>query len=87
MTARRGLDATAVQIQSVLDALYAASAGAQTLGVTYNGAAGGATPTIKVWAPTAVSVTLKRYATPTGAEVGSHPMTLDPGSGVVARDR
>ena len=72
------VDATRAQIQSVLDALYAANAKTQTLGVTY----AGSTPSVKVWAPTAKSVTLKRYATSTGAEVGSHPMTLDAASGV-----
>ncbi|HNU06067.1 MAG TPA: DUF3372 domain-containing protein, partial [Anaerolineae bacterium] len=72
------VDATGVQIQSVLDALYATSAKTQTLGVTYSGAI----PTVRVWAPTAKSVTLKRYATSAGAEVGSHAMTLDPASGV-----
>ncbi len=72
------VDATRAQIQSVLDALYAASAKTQTLGVSYSGGA----PTVKVWAPTAKSVTLKRYATSTGSEVGSHAMTLDAASGV-----
>jgi pullulanase len=72
------VDATRTQIQSVLDALYAASAAPQTLGVTYSGGA----PSVKLWAPTAKSVTLKRYATSAGAETGSHPMALDPASGV-----
>ena len=72
------LAATRAQIQSVLDALYAANAKTQTLGVTYSGG----TPTVKVWAPTAKSVTLKRYATSAGAEAGSHAMTLDAASGV-----
>lgn len=72
------VDATRVQIQSALDALYAANAKTQTLGVAYSGGA----PSVKVWAPTAKSVTLKRYATSAGAEVGSHAMSLDPASGV-----
>ena len=42
------LDATRAQIQSVLDALYAANAKTQTLGVTYSGGM----PTVRVWAPT-----------------------------------
>ena len=75
------LDTSAVQVQGVLDALYAVNARAERLGVTY-AADGGDALTVRVWAPTAVSVTLKRYATPTGAEVGSHPMTPDPASGV-----
>ncbi|MEI2690230.1 MAG: hypothetical protein V9H69_11185 [Anaerolineae bacterium] len=49
------VDATGVQIQSVLDALYAASAESQTLGVIYSGGA----PSVKVWAPTAKTVTLQ----------------------------
>ncbi|HRX04413.1 MAG TPA: pullulanase-type alpha-1,6-glucosidase, partial [Anaerolineae bacterium] len=74
------LDATRTQVQSVLDDLYVdnGTAAAAALGVSYSAGA----PTVKVWAPTAQSVTLKRYATSAGAEVGSHPMTLDPASGV-----
>ena len=72
------LDATRAQIQSVLDALYAASAKTQTLGVTYSGNV----PSVKLWAPTAKSVTLRRYATSTGAEAGNVAMTLDAASGV-----
>ncbi len=72
------LDVTGVQVQSVLDALYAASAKTQALGVTYSAGV----PSLKVWAPTAKSVTVKRYATSAGAEVGSHAMTLDAASGV-----
>lgn len=72
------LDATRAQIQSVLDALYAASAKTQNLGPSYSGNV----PTVRVWAPTAKSVTLRRYATPTDAEVGSATMTPDAASGV-----
>ncbi|MEJ5199340.1 MAG: alpha-1,6-glucosidase domain-containing protein, partial [Anaerolineae bacterium] len=74
----RRLDATWPQIQGVLDDLYAAAAVPQTLGVSYRGAA----PTVRVWAPTARSVTLRRYATPSGSESGVHPMAFDPASGV-----
>ncbi len=74
------IDVSRVQIQSVLDDLYVVNgtAEAAVLGPTYNGSV----PTVRVWAPTAKSVTLKRYATSTGAETGSHPMTLDTASGV-----
>ncbi len=72
------VDATRAQIQSVLDALYAASAKTQTLGVTYSAGA----PAVKLWAPTAKTVTLRRYATAAGAEVGNAAMTLDAASGV-----
>lgn len=77
-------DATGVQIQSVLDTLYVDStpsngtAEEAVLGVTYSGGV----PMVRVWAPTAKSVTLKRYATSSGSEVGSHTMALDPTSGV-----
>ncbi len=71
-------DATRAQIQGVLDDLYAEAATPQELGVSYTEAA----PGVAVWAPTAKSVTLRRYPTSTGAEAGSHPMTLDPTSGI-----
>lgn len=69
---------TKVQIQGVLDVLYASGARAQTLGVTY---ASGA-PTAKLWAPTAKSVTLRRYADSSTSTYTSHAMTLDSTSGV-----
>ncbi|MGQ9840646.1 MAG: hypothetical protein ACUVR4_09020 [Anaerolineae bacterium] len=72
------VDATRAQIQSVLDALYAANAKTQTLGVAYSGGV----PTVKVWAPTAKSVTLRRYADSTTTAYTSHPMSLDATSGV-----
>lgn len=73
------VDVSRTQIQSVLDDLYVDNGTADdaALGVTYS-----SPPTVRVWAPTAKSVTLKRYATSTGAETGSHAMTLDPASGV-----
>ena len=71
-------DATGVQIQSVLDDLYATAAALQTLGVSYSGAV----PTVKVWAPTAKSVTLRRYADATTTTFSSHTMTEDAASGV-----
>ena len=72
------VDASAPQIQGVLDALYAGTAVTQTLGVTY---AGGA-PTVRVWAPTARKVTLRRYATANSITYVTHTMTLDPASGI-----
>jgi pullulanase/glycogen debranching enzyme len=74
------VDVTRVQIQGVLDDLYVdnGTAGDATLGVTYSGSV----PTVRVWAPTAKAVTLRRYATSTGSETGSHAMTLDTASGV-----
>lgn len=47
--------ATQLQIQGVLDDLYASAASAQTLGPSF---AGDGTPTLKLWAPTAKAVTL-----------------------------
>jgi len=75
----RRLDATRPQIQGVLDDLYAAAATTQALGPTYTSTS---TLTLKLWAPTAKSVTLKRYATAAGPEVGSHPMAFDLASGI-----
>jgi pullulanase/glycogen debranching enzyme len=74
------LQLSGVQIQSVLDHLYIDNGTAENaaLGVTYDGGV----PAVSVWAPTAQSVTLRRYVTSTGAEVGSQLMTFDPVSGV-----
>ncbi|HYF62941.1 MAG TPA: carbohydrate-binding module family 20 domain-containing protein, partial [Herpetosiphonaceae bacterium] len=72
------IDATRAQLQGVLDDVYAASARPITLGVSH---AAGA-PTLRVWAPTARNVTLRRYADSTTAAFASHPMAFDPTSGV-----
>ncbi len=84
-SAGQRVDATRTQIQSVLDDLYAAEAATQTFGPAYGSASTSALTsalTLSVWAPTARSVTLKRYATTNGPEAGSRPMTFDPVSGV-----
>jgi pullulanase len=70
------VDATSLQIPGVLDDLY-----------TYNGSLGvlysGATPTIKVWAPTAQNVLFHIYNDSNPNTQGtSYPMTYDPASGV-----
>ncbi len=69
------LDATGIQIQGVLDDLY-----------TYNGNLGlnysGGVPSLKLWAPTAKSVTLRVYDNSTTASSTAVPMTLDAVSGV-----
>ncbi len=74
------LQISGVQIQSVLDYLYVDNGTAKDalLGVTYSGGV----PTVRVWAPTAQSVTLRRYADSTTSSYTAHPMTLDPNSGV-----
>jgi pullulanase len=64
---------TQLQIQGVLDALYAAAATPQTLGVSF---AADGTPTFKLWAPTAKSVKLNITG---GATLN---MTEDAASGV-----
>ncbi len=72
------LDVAPLQIQGVLDALYAAAATPQTLGLSYSGGA----PTVRLWAPTAKSVTLRRYADSTTPSFTSHPLSLDAAAGV-----
>ena len=74
------IDATRVQIQSVLDDLYVTqgTAASATLGVTYTVGA----PTVRLWAPTAKSVTVQRFADSTTSVSTTHTMTLDPLSGV-----
>ncbi len=69
-----------VQVQSVLDYLYVDNGTADnaTLGVTYSGGA----PTISVWAPTAQSVSLRRYADSSTATYTTHTLTRDANSGV-----
>jgi len=74
------LDATGVQIQGVLDHLYVdqGSAGDATLGVSYSGD----TPTVRLWAPTARSVRMLRYADATAPALAEEAMVLDEASGV-----
>ncbi len=71
----RLLDATAVQIPGVLDNLY-----------TYNGPLGvvytGAVPTLRVWAPTAKTVTVHVFADSQTTAATAVPMTLDAATGV-----
>jgi hypothetical protein len=59
-------DATGVQIPNVLDDLYAAGAKGAELGVSFDGDV----PTLRLWAPTARSVTLHRFADPAAAPPG-----------------
>lgn len=79
MTAADGVSlqrATGVQIGSVLDALYPGASGIKP-GVTW--ASG--RPTITVWAPTAASVNLLRFASSTGGEPIVEAMTRDNATG------
>src|SRR3954447_5542341 len=71
------VDATALQIQGVLDDLY-----------TYNGPLGatfaaGHVPTLRVWAPTAHTVKLHLFNNSNPATTSAvYPMTVDPATGV-----
>ncbi|MEN4041328.1 MAG: pullulanase-type alpha-1,6-glucosidase, partial [Anaerolineaceae bacterium] len=70
------VDASGLQIPGVLDDLYTYHG---ELGVTW----AGGVPTIKVWAPTARSVTFHLFANADPATTSlALPMTLDPASGV-----
>jgi pullulanase len=74
----QGVDATGLQIPGVLDDLYASRAGPVALGPSFkNGLA-----TLRVWAPTARSLKLRVFADSNSGAFTSHPMTLDPASGV-----
>ncbi|MBN2303291.1 MAG: pullulanase-type alpha-1,6-glucosidase [Anaerolineae bacterium] len=70
------IDATSLQIPGVLDDLYTYDG---DLGVTYDGD----TPTLKVWAPTARSVTLHLFDNPRPeTESVTYDMAFDPATGV-----
>lgn len=70
------IEATGIQLQGVLDALYAYSG---ELGVIYNQG----TPTLKVWAPTAKSVTLHRFENANPSTLSTtHEMNFDPQTGI-----
>jgi pullulanase-type alpha-1,6-glucosidase len=75
------VDATNVQIPGVLDDLYTTDT---ALGVNFDSTAGLAqtTPTVRVWAPTARSVKLLLYDTPTGGTATTNPMVRDDATGV-----
>jgi pullulanase len=74
-----GVDATSLQVPGVLDDLYAAKAGPVALGPSFeHGQA-----TLRVWAPTARSVSLRLFADPNPATTfTTHAMTLDAASGI-----
>ncbi len=69
------VDATGLQIPGVLDDVYPYTG---ELGVSW----AGGIPTIRVWAPTAKSVGLQRYADATTATSATHAMTRDDATGV-----
>ncbi|MCA9835325.1 MAG: pullulanase-type alpha-1,6-glucosidase [Trueperaceae bacterium] len=72
------LDATGLQLPGVLDALYADTAQSENLGLNWQAD----TPTLKVWAPTAQTVRLRRFVSPGDAPLEVLDMTLNPESGV-----
>ena len=67
--------ATGVQIPGVLDDVYANDA---ALGPTFSVGL----PTLRVWAPTAHSVKLRLYDSPTGDAYSTVPMTRNDATGV-----
>ncbi len=74
----QGVDATGLQIPGVLDDLYAAKAGPVALGPSVKKGVA----TLRVWAPTARDLKVRLYADSTTSAYVTHPMTLDPASGV-----
>jgi pullulanase/glycogen debranching enzyme len=70
-------NATTAQIAGAMDDLYAGATSA-TLGAVV---AGGGT-TYKLWAPTAQSVMLYRYASATGSATNADAMVRDPATGI-----
>ncbi|WP_298462285.1 pullulanase-type alpha-1,6-glucosidase [uncultured Cellulomonas sp.] len=74
------VDATGLQVPGVLDDLYAADARDAELGVSWDDAG---VPTLRLWAPTARSVTLHLFDDPDAPPPGQTvPMTLDVGTGI-----
>jgi len=74
----QGVDATSLQIPGVLDDLYAAKATPVALGPSFkHGQA-----TLRVWAPTARNLNLRLHADSNTPTYVTHPMTLDPMSGI-----
>jgi len=71
----RAVDATGVQIPGVLDDLYPYDG---PLGVTFDGN----TPTLRLWAPTAQSVTLQMFDTAAASYANKMPMQWDAKTGV-----
>ncbi len=69
------IDATSAQIPGVLDDLYAYGG---PLGPVYDGS----TPSLRLWAPTARSVTLHLFDDAQGPASSMVPMTLNPATGV-----
>ncbi len=69
------IDATGLQIPGVLDDLFAYDG---PLGITYQGNI----PTLRLWAPTAQSVTLHLYSASSSPAQTQIPLQVDPANGV-----
>jgi pullulanase len=74
----QGVDATSLQIPGVLDDLYSANASRMTLGPSFKKGQ----VSLRVWAPTARNLALRVFDDSSGPNFTSHPMTLDPASGI-----
>ena len=75
----QGVDATGLQTPGVLDDLYATNAGPVKLGPSFKH---GQT-TLRVWAPTARDMKVRLFANSDPAtSFTTHPMTLDPATGI-----
>lgn len=72
------VNATGLQTAAVLDSLYAANAKIATLGPAFRDSR----PTLSLWAPTAQSVAVELYDTPSSTTARVVPLTLDPATGV-----
>ncbi len=70
--------ATAIQIPGVLDDVYAGSAWDEILGVEFEGGV----PTLRVWAPTAITVSLLLYSDSTTSKAEEIPMEFNPATGI-----
>ncbi|NJO05079.1 MAG: pullulanase-type alpha-1,6-glucosidase [Chloroflexaceae bacterium] len=76
-TEGRLINATGVLAAGALDDLYSAAVD-EPLGVVYDGTV----PTLRLWAPTAQSVSLQRFADSTTAVSTTVPMTFDATTGI-----
>jgi pullulanase-type alpha-1,6-glucosidase len=71
--------ATALQIPGVLDDLYAQAASQETLGIVWKGDI----PLLRLWAPTAKSVSLHLFPNSSPEEIGENfPLAYDPLTGI-----
>jgi pullulanase-type alpha-1,6-glucosidase len=72
------IDGTQLQLAPALDAVYAAAAKSQAMGLSFNAGV----PTFSVWAPTAKSVSLNLYDSASASTpVSTVPMAADASSG------